>query len=212
MLLVASLNCSGAFSVRSEEPTPTIRIRVFNYATATPTTVLAAERSAGKILRDAGLNVVWLQCWVGNSTDDRSAACQQPLLPTEVLLRVLSDHSRTGIPDDAFGFAVPPMLASVYYEHAARLARIEGHEVTPILACVMVDEIGHLMLRQRSHSESGIMQEHWVRRHLQLINWDALKFTPEQSRLINAEGQRRMMLETSRIIVAESLNSGPAPD
>jgi hypothetical protein len=31
---------------------------------------------------------------------------------------VLPDRKRNGFPDDAFGFAVPPVLANVYYEHA----------------------------------------------------------------------------------------------
>jgi len=68
------------------------------------------------------------------SKDVGRRECQQPLLPTEVLLRVLSDHSGNGIPDDAFGFAVPPMLASVYYEHPAHLGKMEDNGVRLILA------------------------------------------------------------------------------
>jgi len=209
LLAAASLNCCGAFAARSEQPTATIRVRVFNYTRATRATVAAAERGAGQILRDAGLNVIWMDCRFGESLDNPSGPCQQPLSPTEVLLRVLPDRHRNGIADDAFGFAVPPLLANVYYEHVTRLARIEGYEVTSILAGIIAHEIGHLMLGTSNHSETGLMQRHWGRIQLQSVRCGGLQFTPQQSKLIRAEGQRRMLLESTRSIVASSMSHGP---
>ena len=212
VLAAAGLTWCGAPSVHCQEPVPTIKVRVLNYTRATPTKVAAAERGAGHLLRVAGLNVIWIDCRVGEPPDSRSGPCEQSLSPSEVLLRVLQDRSRSGIPDDAFGFAVPPVMANVYYEPAERLARSEGYEVTSIFAGVIAHEIGHLMLGTSSHSEMGLMQRHWGRMQLQLIRCGGLYFTPQQSKLISAEGQRRMRLETPRIIVASSINHGPAHD
>jgi len=202
ILAAATLALCGAFSARSQEPIPTIRVRVLNYAGATPTTIAAAERGAGKILRDAGLKVIWIDCRVGEASENPSNPCRQPYSPTEVSLRVLSDRTGNEIPESAFGFAVPPILATVYYEPAVRHARSEGYEVTPILAGVVVHEIGHLLLGSSSHSGFGIMQGHWDRKCLQQIRWNGLQFTQEQSKLIRAEGQRRMMLESRDSLLA----------
>ena len=194
-MLAVILHYCGALPARSEEPVPTIRVRVLNYTRVTPAAVAAAERRAGQILGDAGLKVIWIDCWIGESSDNPSGPCQQPLSPAEVLLRVVSDRGRNEIPENAFGFAVPPILASVYYEPAARLARIEGYELTSILAGVIAHELGHLLLGSGSHSKFGIMQGQWGSKCLQLVRWNALQFTPEQSKLIRAEGQRRMSLQ-----------------
>ena len=206
LLLVAAIfDYCSAFSVRSET-IPTVRVRVVNYTQATPATVAAAESGAGQILRDAGLNVVWSDCRVIESLDDPTEFCRQPLSPAEILLRLLPENSRHGIADDAFGFAVPPVLASIYYQHAVLLAASTGYGLPGILACVIAHELGHLLLGPRSHSEIGIMRGHWGRNELRLIAWGGLHFTPQQGKAIRAEAQVRMRRETTGIIVASSVD------
>jgi hypothetical protein len=201
LIVAASLNCCAALPARSEESIPAIRVRVFNYTAATPSTVVAAERGAEQILRDTGVRMIWLDCRVGVSSDNPSDPCRQPLAPNEVLLRVLSDRKRNGIPDDAFGFAVPPILASVYYEHVRFLAARTGSSVASILACVMVHELGHLLLGSGSHSEIGVMKGKWGSNEMRQIAWGGFHFTPQQSRLIRGEAQVRMLRESAQIIV-----------
>jgi len=205
ILAAVSSNYCGAYTARSEEPAPTIRVRVLNYTRAASAAVAAAERRAGQTLRDAGLNVIWIDCRVGEASENPSNPCRQPFLPSEVSLRILSDRTGNEIPENAFGFAVPPILATVYYEPTARLARSEGYEVPPILAGVIVHEIGHLLLGSSSHSGFGIMQGHWGHKCLQQIRWNGLQFTQEQSKLIRAEGQRRMRLESRDSLLAMNL-------
>ena len=192
-LLVASNLSCGVFSAHAADASPTIKVRVINYtAAASFTTVTRAEREAARILEDAGLNVVWLDCPVGQSAAKPTDPCREPLLPTDILLRVLTDKNRKGVQGEAFGFAVVPVLASVYYEHAVSLARYGDYETPKILGCVMVHEIGHLLLGLNSHSDFGIMRAHWRRKEIQKIMWGGLHFTPQQSEMIRAEGQTRM--------------------
>jgi hypothetical protein len=205
LLVAASLNCCAAVLARSET-IPTIRVRVVNYAGATPTTVAAAELGAGQILRDAGLNVVWFDCRVVESSPNPSDSCRQPLSPAEILLRVLPENSRQGIANDAFGFAVAPVLASVYYQHAVLLAAGTGYGVSVILACVIAHELGHLLLGPRSHSETGIMRGHWGRDELRLLVCGGLHFTPQQAKAIRVETQARMRRESTEIVVASSVD------
>ena len=206
LLVVVGLSCG--FSVSAADLIPTVSVRVLNYVEAAAATVAKAEREAGRILRDAGLKVVWLDCPVGQSTVEATDPCRQPLIPTDLLLRVLSDHSRRGIQYESFGFAVAPALASVYYEHAMSLATLNNahYEVPIILGCVMAHEIGHLLLGPSSHSECGIMQGQWGRKQVRLIMCGSLHFTVEQSILIRAEVQMRMMLELAQVRTTSSIN------
>jgi hypothetical protein len=196
-LVVLGFACSDTFSARAADPSPTIRVRVTNYTEATPTTVSKAEHEASRILGEAGVNVVWIDCPLKRSAVVPTDPCQQPLEPTDIVLRMLSDHSRNGVQDSAFGVAVLPVLASVYYEHVVSRARIDGadFEVPIILGCVMAHEIGHLLLGSNSHSDTGIMQGQWERKQVLQLMKGGLHFTPQQSRLIQAEGQSRKNIE-----------------
>lgn len=210
LLVAGSLHCCVAFSARSE-PIPTIRVRVVNYTGASPATVAAAELGATEILRDAGLNVTWFDCQVAESSDNPSDYCRQPLAPAEILLRVLPETSRHGIENDAFGFAVPPVLASIYYQHAVYLAASTGYGIRVILACVIAHELGHLLLGPRSHSQTGIMRGHWGRDELRLVVCGGLHFTPQQAKAIRAAAQTRIRRESSELIVTRSTDYNGTP-
>jgi hypothetical protein len=178
---------------------PAIRVRVNNYTPASPTILAGTEREAGRILGKAGLRTVWLDCPAGHSTADPQDPCREPLEATDIALRVLSESTQNKFQDTAFGFAVVPILASVYYDYVARLARSDNaeFEIPIILGCVIAHEIGHLLLGSNSHSASGIMQGHWERGQIRHAVTGTLLFTPEQAKLIQAEAQKRMRLQTS---------------
>jgi hypothetical protein len=180
---------------------PTIRIRVNNYTQASPATLAGAEHEAGRILDKAGLQSVWLDCPPGHSTADPQDPCGEPLEAIDIALRVLSESSQNKLRDTAFGFAVVPILASVYYDYVAHLARSDNaeFEIPIILGCVIAHEIGHLLLGSNSHSGSGIMQGNWERGQIRKAMTGALLFTPEQAKLIQAEAQVRMKLQSTRL-------------
>lgn len=206
LLVVLGLACADPSSVRAADPGPTIRVRVTNYTEATAATVSRAEREAGRLLGEAGLNMVWIDCQIKPAAANSTDPCQRELEPTDIVLRVLPDHARNGVQDSAFGLAVLPVLASVYYEHAVSLARNDGDEFeTPIiLGFVMAHEIGHLMLGSNSHSDTGIMQGQWDRKRVRQIMKGDLHFTAQQSKLIRAEGQTRMNQEATQLRAASS--------
>jgi hypothetical protein len=126
LICILGLAIAHAVHASPEEPAPTIRVRVANYTRATPATVAQAEREAARILSEAGLQTTWLDCPLRPATVVPEDPCLQPLQPDEIIVRILSDHTRAGFQDNAFGFAVAPLLASVYYEHAERLARMDA--------------------------------------------------------------------------------------
>jgi hypothetical protein len=183
------------------DSSPAIRIRVNNYTQATPAMLAGAEREAGRILGKTGLQTVWLDCPAGHSTADPQDPCGEPLEATDIALRVLSESSQNKFQDTAFGFAVVPALASVYYDYVARLARSDNaeFEIPIILGCVIAHEIGHLLLGSNSHADSGIMQGHWERGQIRQAITGTLLFTPQQARLIQAETKTRMKLQTASL-------------
>jgi hypothetical protein len=158
-----------------------------------------AEREAGRILGKAGLQTVWLDCPAGHSTANPQDPCREPLEATDIVLRVLSESSQNKFQDTAFGFAVVPVLATVYYDYVAHLARSDNaeFEIPIILGCVIAHEIGHLLLGSNSHSAWGIMQGHWERGQIRQAMTGTLLFTPQQAELIRAETQKRMTSQTS---------------
>jgi hypothetical protein len=118
------------------------------------------------------------------------------------VLRVLTNDSRRGIASDAFGSAVPPALANIYYEDASSLAARTGYSLHHIVGCVMAHELGHLLLGPGSHAETGIMKAHWGAAELRLIVGSGLHFTPQQAKLIRAEAQLRRDRDAKQIFMA----------
>ena len=195
VILVGVINFAfpEAIFASAADSSPTIRVRVNNYTQASPAMLARAEREAGRILGKAGLQTVWLDCPAGHSAVDPQDPCGEPLEATDIALRVLSQSTQNKFQDTLFGFAVVPVLASVYYDYAMHLARSDGaeFEIPIILGCVIAHEVGHLLLGSNSHSDSGIMQGHWERGQVRQAVTGTLLFTPEQAKLIQAETQKR---------------------
>ena len=191
VLGVTEFALANTASAGQEGSNPTLRVRVVNHTQATPSTLAQAEREAARILGEAGLKTVWLDCPLLQADVAPEDPCLQPIEGNEIELRVLSDKTRRGYQDNAFGFAVAPLLASVYYEHAVRLSRIDDakYEMPIILGCVIVHEIGHLLLGYNSHSDSGIMQPRWERKQVRQLMMGGLTFNTQQSKRIQAEVQ-----------------------
>jgi hypothetical protein len=181
------------------DSSPVIRIRVNNYTEASPATLAGAEREAARILGKAGLQTIWLDCPPGQSAVIPQDPCRESLEATDIVLRVLSEPFQNKFQDTVFGFAVVPVLASVYYDYVAHLARSDDaeFEIPIVLGCDIAHEIGHLLLGSESHSASGIMQERWERGQIRQAVTGTLLFTPEQAKLIQAETQKRIRLQTS---------------
>jgi hypothetical protein len=172
---------------------PTITIQVYNYSQASPAVLNQAEREAGRILEQAGVRASWVECSVDPSSVSPQGPCQKSPPPTETRLRILATPIQKHSPDSVFGFAVHPVLASVYYEYAKLRARSDDaeFEVPTILGCVIAHELGHLLLGSNSHSSSGIMQPRWEPEQVRQLTTGKLLFTAEQSKVMRVAAQAR---------------------
>jgi hypothetical protein len=181
-------------------PTPQLTIVVDNYSQASAAVMARAEREADRIFGKAGFSAVWLNCFAGQSAIDTQRFCQKTVAATHVNLRILPAPVLNKFQNSLFGFAVHPVLASVYYEYVLRLAKTDDaeFELPIILGCAIAHEIGHLLLGPDSHSGTGIMQRNWEREQLRKAMMGTLLFTSEQSKVIRDQAQRRCFLESCR--------------
>lgn len=193
LLVLLGLGVAANPGVTLAENVPEMLVRVINYAQVPSDSLNAAEREAGRIFSAAGLLTRWVNCSGKGSATDTLNPCNQPLSTNEIVLRLISKSPREPYRDSVFGFAVVPVVASVYVNCAVRGMKRDNaeFEVPVILGSVIAHEIGHLMLGLNSHSVSGIMQKRWERRQLQLVMMGNLLFTGGQGKLMRAEMQRR---------------------
>ncbi len=156
-----------------------------------------AKREAARILGSAGLRTLWSDCAEGHSPALSQDRCQDPLETTDVVLRVVPESTQNKFQDTVFGFAVHPVLATVYYDYPRRLARSDNaeFELPVLLGCVIAHELGHLLLGSNSHSGSGIMQPRWERKQIRQAMTGTLLFTPQQAKHIREETESRMRLQ-----------------
>jgi hypothetical protein len=162
-----------------------------------------AEGEAGRIIGDAGLETVWLDCPTSSprttlAQDGGQQECSGLAAGTTVNLRVLnrSDYNSATFNREVFGYADGPALASVLYDRVAALAGADGdmNEAAVILGDAMAHEIGHLLLGPGAHSSTGIMRGQWDRAQLQRALKGLQRFTPDQSATIRAAMEARMKL------------------
>jgi hypothetical protein len=181
------------------DKTPGMRVRVNDYAQVSPTTLNEAEREAARIIGKAGLRMEWLNCPVKSTSEVAQDPCREPLQPMEIVLRLIPEPQNNKYEDSVFGFAVVPMLASVYVNYAVERAKRDNaqYEVPIILGNVIAHEIGHLLLGLNSHSGSGIMQKHWQPNQVRQALTGNLLFTEKQGQLMRAEIQRRANVQTA---------------
>jgi hypothetical protein len=180
------------------DPDRTITVRVYNYAQTSPTGLVEAEREAGRIFGEAGLKVVWLDCSTG-PTPIPQDPCQEAIEDTDIRLRIILAPVRNSLPDSAFGFAIAPALATVYYKSVLGFAKYDQAEFEApiVLGCAIAHEIGHLLLGPNRHSFSGVMRAHWEREDIRLALMGGMLFTSDQAKLMRAEIQRRMTIRIS---------------
>src|SRR5262249_18035865 len=109
---VAAL-CLLAFSPSCifARPTPTLTLRVFNYAQVSLGPLASAERQANYILSAAsGLQVIWLDCLGKGQAPQSRVLCEMGWSPELPALRLLSGQATKQFQGLEFGFATVPVL------------------------------------------------------------------------------------------------------
>jgi hypothetical protein len=170
-----------------------VSVSIFDYAGVHPHVLAQAEKSITRLLGEAGLEVKRMECSSPAAPGRTSADCRKRLEPAEIVVRILPGF-RPG-DKSVLGHSLGAAYATVYYEGAVKFAgrqlASEGAATGPILGCVIVHEIGHLLLGPNQHSPRGMMRAQWSSEELKLITDSSLHFTAQQAEAIRAEVNRR---------------------
>ncbi|MGD0126093.1 MAG: hypothetical protein ABSF46_12080 [Terriglobia bacterium] len=181
-----------------------INVRVHNYAPLSNETLTQAEIEAAEILGKAGIEITWTNCDTTRKDLGGAAECIQLPGPTTLFVRILPCFGVIpGTDKQTMGFALGN-LASVSIRRVSEEAA--EFEVKPyeVLGPAIAHELGHLLLRRRGHSPSGIMRARWRREDYERAPLGAFKFTAEQARSIRAEVAMRVREQAAGEVVAKT--------
>jgi hypothetical protein len=170
---------------KSREPDVRIEVFVYNYAGLAAKTLATAKEEAARIYMRVGIETQWLDCPLSPAEAAQYPACQVPVLPTRLALRILSGSmaERVKLSDATFGLALFPedggfgMTALVCSHCAEELAKGHKAKHAIILGHLMAHELGHLLLGVGSHSPTGLMHVPWSKKELESIAQGSLLFS-----------------------------------
>jgi hypothetical protein len=136
-------------------------VRIYGVSTPHAAEMLTAERVAGTILRDAGVQVRWKECRPERQAED---GCDRPLLDNEVALRLVEaeapEHGAMGVS------VIDPLtrrgsLATLYLPTIRSLSTASRFDFGVLLGRTAAHEIGHLLFGTSAHHSQGLMRPHW---------------------------------------------------
>jgi hypothetical protein len=204
----------GSASARDDPagPTPTITLRVLNYAEVPEKTLIQAEREVTKIFRKIGVESRWRHISLSPEHNPAGSVGEAPSLSLELSILIISRSAaepmeeRLDLKEEVLGLSPRPKegrggrLAYVFHHRVREyvIKRKLFEQEALVLGLAIAHEIGHLLLPHDSHSHGGIMRARWDRQDLRLATFGDLAFTPQQADSIRAEVTRRM----ARIIPA----------
>jgi len=168
-------------------------IRVYD-TTDTPSNVRsAAIRTAAEIVADAGIAVDWRDC-TSSSTEP---GCQDTRPGRDLIVRIMPEVTPSAsfrgsalqlrtFPGGSLQLGVAMInpvtlsgeMATIFQEQVRAVARRSGVDDTELLGRAVAHEVGHLLLRAREHSASGIMRGAWSLEELSTNRPEDWQFAP----------------------------------
>lgn len=170
-------------------------VRIYHGREVSAREVQGAWPETAAIFRSAGIPVAVADCSAAGSAPAR---CGLPLAPTELVVRLRDagaasrSHAVTmGVAEVNNASAGVPVVATVFVDRVAGVARASGVDRRRLLGRAMAHEIGHLLLNDARHATHGLMRPLWSRvefgRH-RLSDW---RFLDEEARTMKAALARR---------------------
>jgi hypothetical protein len=188
--------CGILFAAQAVAAAPTIKVQVHNAANVPQSSVRRALAEAVWILRQAGIEMQWIEC--GNSVRESAElpGCRPRTEPGLFVLSLLGEDSRAGTGSDALGFAVLAGNrngAAVIFSHVASLRKdYSQYADCDIAGAVIAHELGHLLLDSAKHGD-GIMKANWEPADLAAMRQRRLKFSQAEAREMGANLARRLV-------------------
>jgi hypothetical protein len=175
----------------------TIFIRSYNNFGVPADDLAAARQDAQAVLQQAGVNIVWADCWVGDRQPASAPArCQEPVAGDIVLrLQKTGEAGRSRFVSMGFSLVgtagAAPFLATVYVDRVESVARGAGIDARRVLGLAIAHEIGHLLLNNNTHAPSGLMRADWSRNELRRRDAGAWQFLDAEAAHVRSAALER---------------------
>jgi hypothetical protein len=197
-LLAASL-VGVATDARADSAALIIRV----YDTTDTALDIRAEaiRTAAKIVEAVGISVEWRDCTIAST----ESLCQDVRPGRDLIVRIMPEVTpsasfrgsplRLGtVPGRSLQLGVAVInpvtlsgeMATIFHEQVRTVARRSGVDDATLLGRAVAHEVGHLLLRAREHSATGIMRGAWSLEELTTERPDDWQFAPADRERINA--------------------------
>jgi hypothetical protein len=166
------------------DPSVQLRVSVFNSVPVSRYIVEGAEHQAAGILRDAQIEVTWLNCFQDAKQTASNELCSEALYPSHLQLRIV--RVSRGLRPSTVGISFSGSdgkgcYADLFYEPIERLEEETHASPTIVLGHAMAHELGHLLLGTNSHSPNGLMRAQWTPEDLANASRGKLRFSREQA-------------------------------
>lgn len=220
LLLISIRPVSGqSVAFPNRNVTAEIVVQIHDYVQVPQQTLTRAEEVTSGILREAGVEVVWVNCNFGITAEKPDPACSRPLGSLDLVvnlvdrIQLLSPKLR----ETTMGLAVVPPdggegnLAYISMRQAASVAHESSVPMETILGLGAAHELGHLLLCEVEHTSSGLMKSRLGLRELELGSHGKLLFTPEQSDRIRTNLLARLMEASNSATAIQVSNSAVRP-
>jgi hypothetical protein len=191
ILVVGACGAQRISAAAESDGAQQITVRIHNYAQVESSVLVKAERTTDDILNEAGVHVVWLDCWA-RQIPAKERVCEIPMGSTDLILNLLPQsmsrrfHMRIG----ALGVALEDAAGGVgsdawIFCDLVKDAGAHGQLNQPVLlGTVIAHELGHLLLSTNSHSAFGLMRENWSGKELSAVERRAMYFSSSESERI----------------------------
>jgi len=149
---------SAALTAAEPLTAATVVLHVRDYQKVSPRRLVQAESLAARVYGGIGVRLLWTDGNAREAPADGNFHLDVVIL-TEAMTTV-------GLADPlAFGKASRiTKRASIFYARIVEHARHTKSDPDRALALVLAHEIGHMLLPEDGHTESGLMQACWTRR------------------------------------------------
>ena len=194
LLLAIPVQMFGKNS-KSRQEMPVVRVSLYNYSQIPSNGLALARRTAAHIIKQAGIRIVWSDVPVSGEQETALRQAGRQLGPADLRVRVLSESK---VPVWAkkthqVAFSLLPgngalgTTTSIYSDRVHKIARREDRPMGLALGCVIVHEMGHLLLRMKGHGRSGIMSFPVTGQYLSQASLGRLAFTTAQAKRLQRE-------------------------
>jgi hypothetical protein len=180
---------------------PPMKVNVYNYAQIPREILGRAEESANRVFRHAGVELEWRHCKFPGGASPGPSACQGPMDPTVLVLRLLPQAmvDPTVKTSDEFGKAMVAgdggfgFCANVFFHRVEELVGKNTNALPEVVGLIVAHELGHLLLGSNSHFRRGVMRGHWGPKEVERAAMGNMGFTPAQARRICQAARERAL-------------------